>query len=677
MSEPTEQLRDNIGLRDYFGGRFPMNQDYSDPFGCILKHSSIQPKVDVFNKPLLPSTPQSDMLSNQDLSHILQRIHHAPLYNDQSKTQTHMSSTVYGKGDAPVPSLPIRDPIRQFNTSVFLKFLATANLNASKSANFLAHLSQAFGTTLPSVVNKADSGAPANPFYGSMPNGFAVQQDYSPRSMGEPATFFQPQPHVTYDNLHGRFVSNITNFSQQADVECNGLKSGLNMPQYLSLEGESARGSDIGKHCLSKDFAQSLPHTFPQNPFCPSELFHASDKPNEHNTSDLSQSSQYKACTASELFRDSRLPFPLPFWKFFLQLQSSSTSHSVPQVTNSQKSMTTSLTSSFDEHYTGPPHTRMTRLVKVGDECKTLEELTVADFISSALTDGSNQGSSTAASLSEALFTQPPTELCWVRLTDLRAVECHQEASNYLLTFSACSKRHRLPLGVSERACSKQSSRMLWPQFTAKSFKIHKKMALEVPGDRPLFVHESGWSSVEPETTLRNWGFSCRQLTVEDVCLVLMRLGGNTIKRSRTHLKSASLSLGARSTYQQPETDCHPFTKLKITGFRQPSLSAEKKDETNNNTGNCSSLNRHQSCKRPYEDEIKGYHTVCGSLLPVHLGDKEHGIRPDNKTMKLSSPHHEISYHFPPVYDQNQVTSKSAAFSASNLALSPQPLGHR
>ncbi|THD28711.1 hypothetical protein D915_000450 [Fasciola hepatica] len=183
----------------------------------------------------------------------------------------------------------------------------------------------------------------------------------------------------------------------------------------------------------------------------------------------------------------------------------------------------------YPSPYESTPHSEEPRLVRLSNcSLKPIDQLTVSDFVSSALHPTANGHSSpVAASLTEALLNQCGLELSWVKLSHIR----ERPGSQFVwLLFNVSSKRHRLPVGTTERIQGRHSSRMLWPQFSGKSFKMHKKLSFDARKDQPFFVHSLGWSSIDPCAAWKIWGLACRQLTVDDICLVLIRQTGNVRK---------------------------------------------------------------------------------------------------------------------------------------------------
>ncbi|CAH8677310.1 unnamed protein product [Schistosoma rodhaini] len=159
----------------------------------------------------------------------------------------------------------------------------------------------------------------------------------------------------------------------------------------------------------------------------------------------------------------------------------------------------------------------------INGEIKVREDLSVSDFISSAIKyDNFNKSTYDNGSLIEALASTNNLEMCWVKLIQIKNDSNNNTVNlSSELTFIQSSKRHHLLVGKNEKNCSKQASRMLWPHFNAKSFNVDKKLVLNVTNDYPFFVYGHGWSSIEPNLTLNQQDLSCRQLKTDDICLVL------------------------------------------------------------------------------------------------------------------------------------------------------------
>ncbi|VDP66768.1 unnamed protein product [Echinostoma caproni] len=115
------------------------------------------------------------------------------------------------------------------------------------------------------------------------------------------------------------------------------------------------------------------------------------------------------------------------------------------------------------------------RVVRLSNcSLKPIDQLTVSDFVASALhPTASGHASPVAASLTEALLNQCGLELSWVKLAHIRE---RPGSQTIRLLFNVSSKRHRLPVGTTERIQGRHSSRMLWPQFSGKSFKVSYRL---------------------------------------------------------------------------------------------------------------------------------------------------------------------------------------------------------
>lgn len=127
---------------------------------------------------------------------------------------------------------------------------------------------------------------------------------------------------------------------------------------------------------------------------------------------------------------------------------------------------------SQESYYESTPRLEKPRLVRLSNcSLKPIDQLTVSDFVSSALHPTANgHASPVAASLTEVLLNQCGLELSWVKLAHIRE---RPGSQSVWLLFNVSSKRHRLPVGTTERIQGRHSSRMLWPQFSGKSFKVN------------------------------------------------------------------------------------------------------------------------------------------------------------------------------------------------------------
>ncbi|KAF7255073.1 hypothetical protein EG68_08124 [Paragonimus skrjabini miyazakii] len=169
-------------------------------------------------------------------------------------------------------------------------------------------------------------------------------------------------------------------------------------------------------------------------------------------------------------------------------------------------------------------------------ECKPMCQLTVTDFVASALNEDGHITTLLAKTLTEALVNPCLTELSWVKLAAIGVV---WETNRVQLFFNTSSKRHRLLVGSNERLIGKQPSKIMRPKFGVKSFKMHKKLSLEASLDQPFYVYGFGWSSADPEATRTHWGLASRQLTVGDICLALIRQPTVGMKKSRNQTRTA------------------------------------------------------------------------------------------------------------------------------------------
>ncbi|VDP66769.1 unnamed protein product [Echinostoma caproni] len=87
--------------------------------------------------------------------------------------------------------------------------------------------------------------------------------------------------------------------------------------------------------------------------------------------------------------------------------------------------------------------------------------------------------------------------------------------------------------------------------FSSFTSQMHKKLSFDARKDQPFFVHTLGWSSIDPCATWKLWGLVCRQLMVDDICLVLIRQLGPSKK--------------SRSQTVPPQTGALPFTEQAVT----------------------------------------------------------------------------------------------------------------
>ncbi|GAA50718.1 ataxin-1-like [Clonorchis sinensis] len=175
-----------------------------------------------------------------------------------------------------------------------------------------------------------------------------------------------------------------------------------------------------------------------------------------------------------------------------------------------------------------PVHTYLVHLS--GGEYKPMEHLSVADFVTSALQPNAFQDMSKWMKFSKCISQEMKiTELSWARL-----IEISDNPDNKIrMLFTVPTKRHRLSVGCGVQPTRKQISRMLWPNFSAKSFKHDRRLSLEATPEQPFYVNEFGWSSMDPSMTEQKWGLACRQLAANDICLVIIQQSGPVSKRGK------------------------------------------------------------------------------------------------------------------------------------------------
>ncbi|CAH8588751.1 unnamed protein product [Schistosoma turkestanicum] len=144
----------------------------------------------------------------------------------------------------------------------------------------------------------------------------------------------------------------------------------------------------------------------------------------------------------------------------------------------SRDTATNFINSGDNDHKKSSTEYHLNKCVRlINGEMKVREELSVSDFISSAIKyDNFNKFMYDNGPLIEALASTNNLELCWVKLiqikNDSNTTTTTTANLSSELTFVHSSKRHHLLVGKNGKNCSKQASRMLWPHFNAKSFNV-------------------------------------------------------------------------------------------------------------------------------------------------------------------------------------------------------------
>ncbi|KAA3671669.1 uncharacterized protein DEA37_0004863, partial [Paragonimus westermani] len=172
------------------------------------------------------------------------------------------------------------------------------------------------------------------------------------------------------------------------------------------------------------------------------------------------------ACCSTDYASSFQLPFAEHFWKSVFQ-------HQISNPPQQRIRMSDDCPShdgvGFSELPNRPIDSDVGLSVRLAHgECKPMCQLTVADFVASALNEDGHVTTLLAKTLTEALVNPCLTELSWVRLA---AIGVMWETNRVKLFFNTSSKRHRLLVGSSERLIGKQPSRIMWPKFGVKSFK--------------------------------------------------------------------------------------------------------------------------------------------------------------------------------------------------------------
>ncbi|KAF8565402.1 hypothetical protein P879_10211 [Paragonimus westermani] len=213
------------------------------------------------------------------------------------------------------------------------------------------------------------------------------------------------------------------------------------------------------------------------------------------------------ACCSTEYASSFQLPFAEQFWKSVFQHQISNPSQQRTRMSDVCPSRDGVGFSELPNRPVGREVGLSVRLAH--GECKPMCQLTVTDFVASALNEDGHVTTLLAQTLTEALVNPCLTELSWVRLA---AIGVMWETNRVKLFFNTSSKRHRLLM--------------------------HKKLSLEASVDQPFYVYGFGWSSADPETTRTRWGLISRQLTVGDICLALIRQSTVGIRKPRNQTRT-------------------------------------------------------------------------------------------------------------------------------------------
>ncbi|OON14388.1 Ataxin-1 and HBP1 module [Opisthorchis viverrini] len=244
---------------------------------------------------------------------------------------------------------------------------------------------------------------------------------------------------------------------------------------------------------------------------------------------------KYEQDRQSPSFRPPQTPFITNFLNSVLQYKqaycnSEHSSHTLLDVSSpKQAHRNTKCTANKNSK---PLHTYLVQLG--GGEYKLIEHLSVADFVTSALQPNALHAMSEWTKFSKCISEETKiTELSWARLT-----ETSDDQDNKIrMLFTVPTKRHRLSVGCGVQPTRKQISRMLWPNFSAKSFKHDRRLSLEATPEQPFYVNEFGWSSNDPKMTEQKWGLACRQLTTNDICLVIIQQSGPVSKRGKMKIE--------------------------------------------------------------------------------------------------------------------------------------------
>lgn len=288
------------------------------------------------------------------------------------------------------------------------------------------------------------------------------------------------------------------------------------------------------------------------------------------------------------------------------------------------------------------PHGKQLVCITNGD-MKPVNELTTSDFITSALNP---EALHKLIQFSQIVHTLSDLELCWVKLIQMNLThEKSMISESIRYVFAQSSKRHRLSVGNQEKCdSSKQASKMLWPHFNTKSFNTDKRIEIEFSANYPFYVYGHGWSSACPSSCLKQHALFCRQLELDDICLVMIKRT-NVCMKSRGRLNVRVTKTNDETSQTQQSTNLNSLCDSKLLG-------------------NTTETSHRQSMG---SDETYGLwkpesQTASNQQLQENWREQVNGRASNNKTPKLEHPSN-LNVHIKP--------TDLHPFSAINLAKSP------